>query len=254
MSLSDTARDILLKAAQQPHLIATPPARLPIAAQRMVVQSMLKTGLLEEVVAPNDEQLAWRTTDTGLHYFLRVTVAGMRAVDVTPTELTQDRLRLGVTDPRGRASEPAPSSMAAAPEPIMVAVAAPRLPSLRAAAQMLLDACDDPDPNRPAIPRAFEMLRGALPQPSSWSRFSVPRQPRADTKRAAILALLRRPEGASVTQVVDATGWARHTVHGFFAGLKQQGMAIEVLNRVRQVGAGQGAKGSYTVYRIGEAG
>lgn len=58
-----------------------------------------------------------------------------------------------------------------------------------------------------------------------------------------------------MAQVVDATGWARHTVHGFFAGLKKSGMPVAVLERVRQVGPGrQGAAGSYTVYRLAEVG
>jgi hypothetical protein len=71
-----------------------------------------------------------------------------------------------------------------------------------------------------------------------------------------VLALLRRPEGATVAQTAEATGWANHTVRGFFAGLKKrQGIAVEVLERVRQVGPNkQGAKGSYTIYRIAEAG
>lgn len=53
---------------------------------------------------------------------------------------------------------------------------------------------------------------------------------------------------------MEATGWAQHTVRGFFAGLKGRGHAIEVLERVRQVGSGaqgaKGAKGSYSVYHI----
>ena len=83
----------------------------------------------------------------------------------------------------------------------------------------------------------------------------TPRQPRPDTKRANVLALLRRPEGATVAQVADATGWATHTVRGFFVGLKKAGTPVDVLERVRQVGAGkESAKGSYTVYRVAEAG
>ena len=75
-----------------------------------------------------------------------------------------------------------------------------------------------------------------------------------------MLTLLRRQEGATIAQVMEATGWAQHTVRGFFAGLKKKGHAVEVLERVRQVGTGkQGAKGSYSIYRIappaaGEAG
>ena len=70
-----------------------------------------------------------------------------------------------------------------------------------------------------------------------------------------MLALLRRAEGASGPQLIGATGWAPHTVRGFFAGLKKKGIEVSVLERVRQVGPNkQGAKGSYTVYRLAEAG
>ena len=42
---------------------------------------------------------------------------------------------------------------------------------------------------------------------------------------------------------------------GFFAGLKKKGIEVSVLERVRQVGPNKaGAKGSYTVYRVAEAG
>jgi hypothetical protein len=45
-------------------------------------------------------------------------------------------------------------------------------------------------------------------------------------------------------------------VRGFFAGLKKRhGIAVEVLERIRQVGPGKdGAKGSYSVYRIADVG
>jgi hypothetical protein len=50
---------------------------------------------------------------------------------------------------------------------------------------------------------------------------------------------------------MEATGWAQHTVRGFLAGLKKKSHTVEVLERVRQVGPGsQGAKGSYSIYRI----
>ena len=83
----------------------------------------------------------------------------------------------------------------------------------------------------------------------------APRQPRTDTKQATVLALLRRPEGASGPAMAEATGWAPHTVRGFLAGLAKKGITVTVLDRVRQVGPGkEGAKGSYTVYRVGEPG
>jgi hypothetical protein len=78
----------------------------------------------------------------------------------------------------------------------------------------------------------------------------VSRPPHAGTKQQPVLALLRRSEGATIAQVMDATGRAQHTVRGFLAGLKK-GHTVEVLDRVRQVGPGsQGAKGSYSIYRV----
>ena len=67
--------------------------------------------------------------------------------------------------------------------------------------------------------------------------------------------MLRRSEGATVAQVAEATEWQQHTVRGFFAGLKKKGVAVAVLERVRQVGTGkEGARGSYSIYRVTEAG
>jgi hypothetical protein len=88
------------------------------------------------------------------------------------------------------------------------------------------------------------------------TRTTAPRTtgPRQGTKQEAVLTLLCRPEGATVAQIAEATSWANHTVHGFFAGLKKRGSAVTVLERVRQVGPNkQGAKGSYSIYRIAEA-
>ena len=66
-----------------------------------------------------------------------------------------------------------------------------------------------------------------------------------------MLTLLRRPEGATVAQVAEATGWAQHTVRGFFAGLKKKSIEVTVLERVRQVRPNEeGARGSCSVYTI----
>jgi hypothetical protein len=56
--------------------------------------------------------------------------------------------------------------------------------------------------------------------------------------------------------MAETIGWANHTVRGFFAGLKKRhGIAVEVPERVRQVGPNkQGARGSYSICRIAEVG
>ena len=127
--------------------------------------------------------------------------------------------------------------------------------SLRNAAQRVLSAWDDEANQRADLANAMAALRGLLTKPAPADCTTGARKPREGTKQQQVLALLRRAEGATVAQVADATGWASHTVRGFFAGLKKRGIEVSVLERVRQVGPNKaGAKGSYTVYRLAEAG
>jgi hypothetical protein len=135
--------------------------------------------------------------------------------------------------------------------------AAPARASLRQAAQTLLAAWDAAAARAPALDAPMAALRAALGEGPRRDPHPVrgPRQPREDTKQARVLAMLRRPEGATVAQIAEAMGWQQHTVRGFFAGLKKrQGISVEAAERIRQVGPDrQGAKGSYTIYRITEA-
>jgi hypothetical protein len=62
----------------------------------------------------------------------------------------------------------------------------------------------------------------ALPEP----------EPQSDAKRPSkqdeVIAMLRRPNGATVDEVASATGWQCHTVRGVFSGTlkKKLGLAI----------------------------
>ncbi|MGH6898660.1 MAG: DUF3489 domain-containing protein [Geminicoccaceae bacterium] len=76
--------------------------------------------------------------------------------------------------------------------------------------------------------------------------------PRAGTKQAQMIELLKRPEGATVEQIAEATGWQHHTIRGAISGAlkKKLGLTVEA-TRTREVGPNKtGAKGSSTVYRI----
>ena len=132
---------------------------------------------------------------------------------------------------------------------------APRVPrGLAAAARAVLDAWNDETNREIDIIGALEGPMAALSMALAGRPgrpAGAPRPPRDGTKQQAVLALLRRDEGATIAQIMEATAWQSHTVRGFLAGLKKKGTQVDVLDRVRQVGPNkEGAKGSYSIYRI----
>jgi hypothetical protein len=67
-----------------------------------------------------------------------------------------------------------------------------------------------------------------------------------------MIEMLKRPEGATVEQIAEATGWQHHTIRGAISGAlkKKLRLTVEAI-RIRQVGPNKsGAKGRATVYRI----
>ena len=66
-------------------------------------------------------------------------------------------------------------------------------------------------------------------QPSDTSPEPVKIRTRENSKQAQVIAMLKRPEGTTIAQICEATGWQAHTVRGTFAGAfkKKLGMTIE---------------------------
>jgi len=54
------------------------------------------------------------------------------------------------------------------------------------------------------------------------------RTPRAGTKQAALIAMLRAPEGATIEEITAATGWQAHTVRGAIAGALKKKLGLDV--------------------------
>jgi hypothetical protein len=46
------------------------------------------------------------------------------------------------------------------------------------------------------------------------------------SKQDAVIAMLRRPEGATVDEVASAMGWQRHTVRGLFSGTLKKKLGL----------------------------
>lgn len=49
---------------------------------------------------------------------------------------------------------------------------------------------------------------------------------RPESKSNLVLQLLQRPEGATIAQIVKATGWLPHTTRAALTGLKKKGHEI----------------------------
>lgn len=63
------------------------------------------------------------------------------------------------------------------------------------------------------------------------------------TKNAAVISLLERDDGATLAELIAATGWLPHTTRAALTGLRKKGQAVERTKR-----------GDETCYRIAKAG
>jgi hypothetical protein len=67
---------------------------------------------------------------------------------------------------------------------------------------------------------------------ASWQKPAKdkPVRTRADSKQALVIALLQRPEGATIRQICEVTGWRQHTVRGTFAGTFKKRLGLKLVS------------------------
>jgi hypothetical protein len=65
---------------------------------------------------------------------------------------------------------------------------------------------------------------------------------RENSKQAQVVAMLKRPEGATIAQICEATGWQAHTVRGTFAGAFKKKLGLTITS--------DKVEGGERVYRI----
>lgn len=91
------------------------------------------------------------------------------------------------------------------------------------------DALDVPRPTAPttANPTDPEM-EVAVEAAETSLGIKAPRRTRENSKQALVISLLRRSEGATITQICEATGWQAHTVRGTFAGALKKKLGLNI--------------------------
>jgi hypothetical protein len=213
--LSDTQAVVLSAAAQRDDGAVLPlPETLKIkgGAVDKVLRSLEAKGLIDHLGAARGDDPPP----------LRITRAGLQAIGVE----TEDDAPKGATPPDTGATS----------------------------AEAGVEVVDAPALATEADGAATRARSKTRAKPAKRSKAAPPGKPtpRGGTKLAQMTDLLRRPEGATVEQIAEVTGWQKHTIRGAISGAlkKKLGLTIET-TRTREVGPNKsGAKGSTTVYRI----
>jgi hypothetical protein len=86
----------------------------------------------------------------------------------------------------------------------------------------------------PVAPQTADVAPEEAPATKkTTSRKNAPKAPKAakaprESKTAQVVAMLQRPEGATLSEIMTSMGWQRHTVRGFMAGaMKKAGYTVE---------------------------
>jgi hypothetical protein len=211
MKLSDTQLMILSSASQRTDHAAVLPANLKGSAASKVVSKLLNEKLLQELRA-KDDMPVWRRGDDSRPYSLRITKAGLKAIEAEDVAEASDNI--------------------AAADPAEVAV-----PDMSAQAK---------SSERPSRAKRSGAKKTAAVSAKATKASSD--RIKRDSKQDKIVALLRRPEGADLDVLVKETGWQKHSVRGFLAGTVRKKLKLPLLSekidgvRTYRIGTAKAAK------------
>lgn len=75
-----------------------------------------------------------------------------------------------------------------------------------------------------------EALHGQKPTKTFRSRTAKKLTAKPGSKQNIVLAMLRRANGASVAEIIEATDWQPYSVRGFFSGALKKRLKIDVVS------------------------
>jgi hypothetical protein len=77
------------------------------------------------------------------------------------------------------------------------------------------------------VPRKAPITSQALDEVIEAAKDAKPRT-RDNSKQAQVIAMLKRPEGATIANICEVTGWQQHTVRGTFAGAFKKKLGLDI--------------------------
>jgi Protein of unknown function (DUF3489) len=190
--LSDTQLVLLSAAAQCDDHCLTATPKLKGGAAQKVADKLIAAGLVKEIKAKTGTPVWRRDDETAQSFALKLTAAGLKAIAVDDG-----------------ATEEEPSELPGTNCEVLREVA----PASAVAGQGV-------------IKRNLKEGGGPGVLSQRLGQDGMPSAPRSGSKAAEIVDLLRRDQGATIDELIEATGWLSHTTRAALTGLRKRGYEI----------------------------